>query len=674
MNLLSVNGLSRMGRESPLFGGVSFGLDEGDKAALIGKNGSGKSTLLRCVAGELQGDAGTVILNKAAGVSYLPQNPVFDPNDRILDHIYKSRSPKLDTIRDYQETCDLLAGAGESPERLTKRLEELTHEMDEKDLWNLEAQIRSVLTTLGIDDLELTMGTLSGGMVKKVALAQVLVEDTRLILLDEPTNHLDIRTIAWLEEFLAATDRSVLMVTHDRYFLDSVCNRIYELDNRRLTMYEGNFSRYLEKKELEREIAANAEERIESVLRTEREWLLRGPKARGTKARARVDNIHRMINREKLAADSEFAFEITGRRLGGKILEVTGLTKSWPQATPAGNKGTKPAGQPTGAARPPIVDGFSYSFKKGERIGVFGNNGSGKTTLLNLLTGKIEPDSGTVVRGDNTLFAYYEQNPAFPNVDMTVLAYVREAAEVIATANGKTLSAAQLLERFGFEGKIQHSPVGTLSGGERKRLYLVRLLISNPNFLVLDEPTNDFDIYTMGVLEQFLEGFAGCLLVVSHDRFFMDRVADTLFVLPGDGTIEGFVGSCTELLEAQRDGEKGKRGIEAPRTGDPAGKGDGGGTGKPRAPSSAGGDSPDSAGQKTERNRPKKRTFAEEREYALIEGEIEALEGRKAELEALLSGGESDHLKLAAWGREFDAASAELEEKIARWEYLASFG
>ncbi len=691
MNLLSVNGLTRMGREAPLFTGVSFGLDEGDKAALIGKNGSGKSTLLRCVAGELQGDSGTIIANQAAGISYLPQNPAFDPSDRIIDHIFKSRSPKLDTIREYESVCEELAREGSQPEgtgtktadRLTKRLEELTHEMDEKDLWNLEAQIRSVLTTLGIDNLELVMGTLSGGMVKKVALAQVLVEDTRLILLDEPTNHLDIRTIAWLEEFLAATDRSVLMVTHDRYFLDSVCNRIYELDNRRLTMYEGNFSRYLEKKELEREIAANAEERIESVLRTEREWLLRGPKARGTKARARVDNIHRMINREKLATDKEFAFEITGRRLGGKILEVTGISKSWPQPAPAGSKPagaqSKPEGgepinpaaaKPSGARQNHIISDFSYSFKRGERIGVFGNNGSGKTTLLNLLTGKLEPDSGTVVRGDNTLFAYYEQNPSFPNVDMTVLAYVREAAEVVAMANGKTVSAGQLLERFGFEGKIQHSPVGTLSGGERKRLYLVRLLVSNPNFLVLDEPTNDFDIYTMGVLEQFLEGFAGCLLVVSHDRFFMDRVADTLFVLTGDGSVDGFVGSCTELLELQREEAK----AEAATKGERGRKGDGAGSGRQNAVSPAGSQAPESAGQKAERNRPKKRTFAEEKEYAGIEAEIEKLENRKAELEGLLSGGETDHLKLAAWGREFDAAAAELEEKIARWEYLASFG
>ncbi len=677
MNLLSVSELSRMGREAPLFSGVSFGLDEGDKAALIGKNGTGKSTLLRCVAGELPGDSGQVVLNKAAGVSYLPQNPAFDPADRVFDHIFKSRSPKLDVIREYQSVCDSMAhaspgadsGGTAAMDRLTKRLEELTREMDDKGLWDHENRVRAVLGTLGIDDLSLPMGTLSGGMVKKVALAQVLVEDTRLILLDEPTNHLDVKTIAWLEDFLAATDRSVLMVTHDRYFLDTVCTRIYELDNRRLTAYEGNFSRYLEKKELEREIAANAEERIESVLRTEREWLLRGPQARGTKARARVDNIHRMINREKLAKDREFAFEITGRRLGGKILEAVNVTKSWP--APAGEKadGARTAPVGTGPAVKTVIDGFSYSFKKGERIGVFGNNGSGKTTFLNLLTGRLEPDSGTVTRGDNTHFAYYEQNPTFPNVDMTVLAYVREAAEVISLPGGKTLSAAQLLERFGFEGKVQHSPVGTLSGGERKRLYLVRLLISEPNFLVLDEPTNDFDIYTMGVLEQFLEGFAGCLLVVSHDRFFMDRVADTLFVLPGDGSVGGFTGSCSELLAIQKEDEKERSGGSAPATG---GAGRKGGVGA--SVRAEGGSAGQAEERKPERNRPKKRTYAEEKEYAGIEAEIGALEARKAELEALLSGGESDHLRLAEWGREFDATADLIEEKIARWEYLASFG
>ena len=544
MNLLSVSKLSRMGREAPLFSDVTFGLEEGEKAALIGRNGSGKSTLLNCVAGIVQPDSGTIVVNKTAGVSFLPQTPTFRPEDSIRDHILRSDSPKLRVIREYDAVCERIA----SQESLHARLDSLTHEMDTKGLWNYEGEIRTVLTRLGLDNLDLLMGTLSGGMLKKVALAQVLIEDTKILLLDEPTNHLDVTTIAWLEDYLRTTDRSVLMVTHDRYFLDAVCTAIYELDNRTLTLYEGNFSRYLEKKAIAEEIAANTDARIESVLRTEREWLLRGPQGRGTKAKARIDSIHRMMNREKLAEDKGFEFEVTGRRLGGKILEANDVTKSYPV-----NSGE------TESTRT-VISGFSYIFKKGEKIGVFGDNGSGKTTLLNLLTGAIKPDSGTVVRGDNTAIAYYRQNPAIEETDLTVLEYIKETAEIITLANGRELSASQLLEKFGFTGKIQHSPVSTLSGGELKRVYLVRLLMSNPNFIVLDEPTNDFDIYTMSVLENFLTGYKGCLLVVSHDRYFMDRVADTLFILGNDGSVSGFVGSCTEYIaireEERREAEE----------------------------------------------------------------------------------------------------------------------
>ena len=640
MNLLSVSKLSRMGREAPLFSDVTFGLEEGEKAALIGRNGSGKSTLLNCVAGIVQPDSGTVVVNKAAGVSFLPQNPTFHPEDSIRDHIFRSDSPKLRVIREYEAVCEKIASQG----ALHARLDSLTREMDEKGLWNYESDIRSVLSRLGLDNLDLLMGTLSGGMLKKVALAQVLIEDTKILLLDEPTNHLDVTTIAWLEDYLRTTDRSVLMVTHDRYFLDAVCTSIYELDNRTLTLYEGNFSRYLEKKAIAEEIAANTDARVESVLRTEREWLLRGPQARGTKAKARIDSIHRMMNREKLAKDKGFEFEVTGRRLGGKILEANDVTKSYP----VNSGGTESSRA--------VISGFSYIFKKGEKIGVFGDNGSGKTTLLNLLTGAIEPDSGTVVRGDNTAVAYYRQNPAIAGTDLTVLEYIKETAEIITLANGRELSASQLLEKFGFTGKIQHSPVSTLSGGELKRVYLVRLLMSNPNFIVLDEPTNDFDIYTMSVLENFLTGYKGCLLVVSHDRYFMDRVADTLFILGKDGSVSGFVGSCTEYI-AIREEERREADVLA------------------REATAKGAErKPSSAASEGAKEKPKKRTFKEQREYEGIEAEIETLEARKAELERLLSGGETDHAKLRALGDEFNAAAATLEEKYARWEYLASLG
>ena len=640
-----------MGREAPLFTSVTFGLDEGEKAALIGRNGSGKSTLLGCIAGKITPDDGTVATAKDCGISFLAQNPPFEPTDTIRDHLFKSESREMQIIREYDAACDQLAETGpQAANNRTqqKRLEELSLEMDRQNLWIHESRIRSVLTTLGIDNLKLKMGTLSGGMVKKVALAQVLIADTRLLLLDEPTNHLDITTISWLEDYLRNTDRTVLMVTHDRYFLDAVCTSIYELEHARLTLYTGNFSRYLEKKAVEEEIAANTDTRIESVLRTEREWLLRGPQARGTKAKARIDAIHRMINREKFAKDKGFSFEVTGRRLGGKILEVDSVSKSF--ATADGKKRQ-------------VISDFSYIFKKGEKIGIFGNNGSGKTTLLNLVTGTIEPDSGTVSTGVNTMFAYYRQNPAFPDTEQTVLEYIKETASVITMANGTEVSAAKLLELFGFEGKIQYSSVTTLSGGERKRIYLVRLLMSNPNFLILDEPTNDFDIYTMGVLESFLTGYTGCLLVVSHDRFFMDRVADTLFILEDDGSVSGFVGSCTEYI-AVRAEQIAKQAASHAAEQRAATEKKATGLGKPDGSTT---ENRSSTAQK------KRRSFREEKEYAEIESKITLLEDKKNELEALLSGGETDHVQLRSIAEEYESVNRQLEDKYARWEYLASF-
>jgi ATP-binding cassette subfamily F protein uup len=664
MNILSVSNLARHGREDLLFSDVTFGLDEGEKAALIGRNGTGKSTLLACVAGILPPDAGTIVVAKTAGVSYLPQTPAFDPGDTIRDHVFRSDSPKLRTIREYESVCERVA----TDQSLHARLDALTREMDEGDLWNMEAQVRSTLSTLGLEGLDRVMGTLSGGMLKKVALAQVLVEDTKLLLLDEPTNHLDIATIAWLEGYLRDTDRTVLMVTHDRYFLDAVCGAIYELDNRKLTLYEGNFSRYLEKKAIAEEIAANADARIESVLRTEREWLLRGPQARGTKAKARIDSIHRMMNREKLAKDKGFEFEVTGRRLGGKILEAENVSKSYPVRHPSG-EGNDVAGANGSAAKTrTVIQGFSYAFKKGEKLGVFGDNGAGKSTLLNILTGSLAPDAGVVTRGDNTVIAYYRQNPEIGDTPLTVIEYIKEVAETIAVSDGKVLTASQLLERFGFSGKIQYSPVASLSGGERKRVYLVRLLMTNPNFIVLDEPTNDFDIYTLSVLEGFLASFAGCLLVVSHDRYFMDRVADTLLVIEDDGSVSGFVGSCTEYLayrgeeakeaELRAREEREKALAKEARAREPQVPG---GTDAAQAAAGSGA-------------KPKKRSFKEQREYEGIEAEIEALETRKGEIESLLSGGETDHVRLRALGEEFKTVSERLEERYGRWEYLASLG
>ena len=725
MNLLSVKELSKIGREAPLFTGVTFGLDEGDKAALIGRNGTGKSTLLNCIAGVLAPDSGQAVFNKDAGVSFLPQNPVFNPEDTIREHIFsrkaeadgasagksstsggtsssggkkgaplnvKATSPKLAIIHEYERLCDVMA-SGDTSTKLKNDFETVSQLMTDKDLWTYEAEVKSILTTLGISGhfLDNQMKTLSGGMIKKVALAQVLVEDTKVLLLDEPTNHLDIMTIAWLEDYLRNTKRSVLMVTHDRYFLDAVCSDIYELEHGKFNHYEGNFSQYLDKKATEQEIAENTERRIESVLRVERDWLMRGPCARGTKARARVDNIHRLINREKLKTDKSFSFEVTGRRLGGKILELKNISKNFVKAGATGASfafradSAQAAATSTSPAGVPVLTDFSYTFKKNERIGIFGNNGSGKSTLLNIITGNLAPDSGEIDKGINTVFGYYMQNPVFKDTNLSVLEYLKEAAEYVTLNNGKTLSASQLLEQFGFEGKILHSPLVSLSGGERKRVYLIRLLLSNPNFLVLDEPTNDFDIFTMSILETFLESFPGCILVVSHDRCFMDKIADTLFILEDDGSVSGYVGKCSEYLDYLKEKQAEERRTGAAQNANEArSSGAGSSAASKSAPvaakpekcansdvvnSAAKSETPTDSTAKPDA-KPRRRTYKEQKEYEAIEEEIFTLEDRKAELESLLSGGETDHSKLADYGREYAELTPNLEAKYARWEEL----
>ena len=676
MNILSINNLAKIGREKPLFTGVTFGIQEGEKAALIGRNGTGKSTLLATIAGVLQPDDGTVVINKESGVSYLPQTPAFNPDDTIREHIFKSSSPKLNIIREYEEICDEMAGRETQTDGLQRRYEAVMLKMEHDDLWNYEAQISSILSTLGITDMSRRMGTLSGGMCKKVALAQVLVEDTKLLLLDEPTNHLDITTIFWLQNYLHDTKRSVLMVTHDRWFLDAVCTNIYELARNHLKLYEGNYSQYLEKKETEAEIEANTERRIESVLRFEREWLLRGPCARGTKIKARIQRDEQLINREKFHADKGFTFEVKGKRLGGKVLELHNISKNYPKgyvgeslplaarvsegnSVVSDSERTTPSngGHPRNAPDyVPVIKNFSYVFTKGQKIGIFGDNGSGKSTFLNIITGNLAPDSGTIDVGVNTKFGYYTQNPVFADTNLTVLEYIKETAEHMTLNNGKKeVSATKFLEEFGFEGKIQHSPVSTLSGGERKRLYLVRLLLENPNFLVLDEPTNDFDIFTMNILEQFLESYEGCLLLVSHDRYFMDKTVDSLFIMEEDGDISGFVGKCSEYIEYREELKKSAAAETAKAT-----------ESQEKTPAN---EQTSSASTSTQSEQKKKLSYKEKKEFEQLNEEIPALEAEQKSLEEKMSSSNYDEVRAA--GERYKEIEALLEEKYPRWEELA---
>ncbi len=637
MNILSVNSLGKIGREEPLFSKITFGMEAGEKAAIIGRNGSGKSTLLGILAGNITSDEGSVVINKECGISYLAQNPAFNPENTIEQHIFQSKSPKLAKIREYEQLClSMEKGFSQSQQNY---FDTLTLEMNKGDLWNYEAQVRSVLTTLGIKNMSEKMGTLSGGMLKKVALAQVLVEDTGLLLLDEPTNHLDIETIFWLQKHLQETKRAVLMVTHDRYFLDAVCSNIYELDRKKLKLYQGNYSTYLEKKQIELEIEENTERRIESVLRIERDWLMRGPCARGTKAKARIQKDNELINREKFAKEKEFSFEVAGRRLGGKILELHGISKNYPKF------GQKNSPDDSTGTLIPVIKNFSYKFSKGEKIGIFGCNGSGKSTLLNIIAGKLQGEEGFVETGENTCIGYYQQYPEFKNLNLTVLDYIKEAAEVIHTNSGKDLSASQFLKEFGFEGKIQHSLLENLSGGERKRVFLIRLLISNPNFLILDEPTNDFDIFTMNILEKFLSDYKGCLLIVSHDRFFMDKTADTLFIMEKNGSISHFPGKCSEYLQYLEE----KKREEAEKI-----------SAKKQI---------ERMSAKQEKQPKKRRTFAEQKEFTQLEEEILELEERKPQLEQEMAS--TNYTIAGKAGKEYTELEKILAEKYKRWEELA---
>ena len=716
-----------MGREAPLFKDVTFGLNEGDKAAIIGRNGTGKSTLLNVIAGVLPADDGQITINKLSGVSYLPQNPEFDGENTIREHIFKSESPKLKLINEYEDLCEKMSDGLTNGQQ--SRFDALTLEMDKGDLWNYESQIRSILGVLGINDLSRKMGTLSGGMVKKVALAQVLVEDTKLLLLDEPTNHLDIQTIYWLQNYLHDTKRTVLMVTHDRYFLDAVCNNIYELFRYHLKLYEGNYSTYLEKKEIEAEIEENTERRIESVLRFERDWLRRGPCARGTKAKARIQRDMQLINREKFAKDKGFQFEVAGRRLGGKILELHGISKNFAKGNARdcrvkpdndtaisdndtaisdndtvisdndtaisdndtaicnGRAGTATVIPALDAGISPVIRDFSYTFSKGEKIGIFGGNGSGKSTLLNIITGNLQPDSGEVIKGENTFFGYYQQNPVFKDLSLTVLEYIKEAADIVHMNDGKTLSASLFLNQFGFEGKIQHSMLSTLSGGERKRVFLVRLLISNPNFLILDEPTNDFDIFTMNILEDFLLGYKGCLLIVSHDRYFMDKIADTMFIMEDDGGISGFVGKCSEYLEYLEENDKlktenGKRkdGGELNKhtnvslnsqAKNPKREGVSGTAFNETRSNPVSQDLTPSSGGSAPATppKPRRKTFKEQKEFENLEAEIMELEEKKSLLEEQMACGDFTLAQKA--GEEYKNLEEKLSANYARWEELA---
>ncbi|WP_345277242.1 ABC-F family ATP-binding cassette domain-containing protein [Litoribaculum gwangyangense] len=519
MNYLTVENISKSYGELTLFENISFSVHKDQKIAFVAKNGTGKTSILNILSGDDQADTGNVIYRKDIKVSFLSQDPKFDNHLTVEETIFASDNPILNVISNYKKS--LL-----NPDD-TEAYQKAFEAMERHQAWDFETLYKQILFKLKLEDLTQKVSTLSGGQKKRLALANALINKPDLLILDEPTNHLDLEMIEWLETFFAKENITLFMVTHDRYFLERVCNEIIELDEGQLYSYKGNYSYYLEKREARIEQEAVETGKAKQLFKKELEWMRRQPKARTTKSKSRIDDFadikHRAHQRRN---DHEVQLELNMERLGSKILEFHKVSKAFKDKT--------------------ILDKFDYTFQKGERVGIIGKNGTGKTTFLNILTQTDKPDSGKVVKGDTIKFGYYTQNGITIKPEQKVIDVIREFGDYIPLKKGRQISAQQLLERFLFSRKKQYDFVEKLSGGERKRLYLCTVLIQNPNFLILDEPTNDLDIVTLNVLEEFLLDFPGCIIVVSHDRYFMDKVVDHLFVFKGDGIIEDFPGNYTD--------------------------------------------------------------------------------------------------------------------------------
>ncbi len=623
MTLISLDSISKSLGEGPLFSGVTLTIEEGERIGFVGPNGCGKSTLLRILASRMEADEGSIARKKSLRVNMLDQTPEWADGDTIRDFLFRSDDRLVRLVDRYERS---LADPASPPALIA----DLSHQMEHSGGFSLEHRFSSLLSELKIHDLSLPMDELSGGMAKKAALARTLAPDSDLVLLDEPTNHLDLDTIEWLEKRLVQTGKAFVMVTHDRWFLDAVCTVIIDIDGGRVNKYPGDYSEFLERVAQRQVLDANRERRREAILRVELEWLKRGPKARGGKDKKRQERIRNLVAGRPGAAEvSSEAFRTTQRRLGGKVLAFENLTKSW------------------GAA--PIIDSFSYILSAGERVGIVGPNGSGKTTLLDLIARRTSADAGRITQGETVRIGYFDQTGSDAEDDLSLLEYVRKAAERVTLGTGVEVGAEQFLERFAFPRPMQGQSVGSLSGGERRRLLLVRLLIAAPNVLLLDEPTNDFDIPTIALLEDFLASFTGCVVVVSHDRAFLEGVADALWVLDGSGKVTPFVGTYTAWRE-----NRGQATAAVPRAEAAASPA----AAAPRRAAKGG------------------LSFKEKQELEALLPEIDALEAEKGALEASFAdpaaGLAKDGAAFSAATRRYQLVGELITAKTQRWEALAA--
>ncbi|MBI2268903.1 MAG: ABC-F family ATP-binding cassette domain-containing protein [Bacteroidetes bacterium] len=631
MNYLSVENLSKSYGNKVLFDKISFGISRGQKMALVAKNGAGKTTLLKIIAGQDTPDGGQITLRKEISKAYLEQEPKLDDNLTVLEAVLASDNPITRVIQEYEHAITLVE-TQHSPAN-DERLQDAMSQMDMHNAWDYEQKIKQILSRLKITDLEQKVASLSGGQRKRVALSKILIAEPDLVIMDEPTNHLDLEMIEWLEGYLMNKDLTLLIVTHDRYFLDRVATEIVEIDGGKIYQYAGNFSYFVEKK-AEREIMENSElDKAKNLYKRELEWVRKMPRARGTKAKSRVDAFDD-VKKKATGKKNEDALQLTVKmtRMGGKILELIKLGKSF------GDK--------------KILENFSYVFKKGEKIGIMGPNGVGKSTFLNIIQGLEQADTGKIQTGETIVFGYYSQKGMKMREDKRVIEVVKDIAEFIPLADGSKLSVSQLLLRFQFSGDMQYSFVSKLSGGEKRRLYLLTVLIKNPNFLILDEPTNDLDILTLSVLEDFLQSFGGCMLIVTHDRYFMDKLIDHLFVFEGEGYIKDFPGTYSEYTvwreEQQRELKAGNTPAKA----------------EEKVVVESKQDFPPANG-------PRKASFKEKFEFEQLAKELKELEEEKNKLTEIFNISSQPHDELLKSGERLGKVISEIEEKSLRWLELS---
>jgi ATP-binding cassette subfamily F protein uup len=628
MHILSVEAISKDYGVRPLFENVSLGFDSDDRVGVVGVNGSGKTTFLRIIAGEEKPDAGRITLAENVSIGYLPQNPPYAAEETVLDAVFAASDAKMKLLLDYERACSELSMKGGDERRALNRVSELAHQLEASGAWELETNARMVLSRLGITDTTARMCTLSGGQRKRVALAHALIERPSLLILDEPTNHLDAETISWLEGYLERYSGALLLVTHDRYFLDRVTTRILEVDRSAIQAFDGSYAYYLEKKEEQESARAAEGQKREMLIRRELAWLRRGAKARTRKSKARIDRAESLMAQPKEAARAALDMSVGSSRLGKKVLVLRDIAKSYDGQV--------------------LIEGFSYTLKPGDRIGVIGPNGVGKTTLLEIIAGRVAPDAGSLEVGQTVRFGYYDQENRALDEGERVIDYIRAVAERIETADGTFITAGQMLEKFLFTGAMQYAPIAKLSGGERRRLYLLRVLMSAPNVLLLDEPTNDLDIQTLVTLEDYLDGFGGSLIVVSHDRYFLDRTVEHIFRFEGEGRVREYPGNYSAFLEARRDEER-----DAAPAVDATAK---------RAAARES-DTPSSAKRKL--------TFKERKELEATEARIQAAEQRGAEIETELSVNSSDAQLVHQLYKEREKLTEQLARDLDRWAELA---